>query len=153
MGIEKLFRTEVSRGEQTQLSEELLDDHFNAIKRAYDQAGLDPNAFPKPESPGVVTDAGQFQVRLMQTPEGEILGASSLAMDSEEKHINETDIFMWDGQFDRSSGRLITPDRHSLMDYRLNADGLQAITEFIEDSLAAGDFVAVEAQSKTSLPQ
>jgi hypothetical protein len=133
---------------------EILTEHFEAIEQAYIQAGLD---FDKPslqECPGLETDDGSFQVNIAKNPRnGEILGAHSLATTPEEERVNETDIFLWEGQFEQAAGRLRTPESQYLQDYQLTNRDLQKLTAYIRESAEAGQFTVVKDKHLLSLPQ
>src|SRR5438067_528838 len=98
MKLRELYTYTPNRRErQEALDEKLLKEHFESVKKAYAQAGLDITNLH--ECPGITTEEGKFQIELSATPQGEILGSHFLAHNPDKTWIKEGDIFMWNGSF------------------------------------------------------
>jgi hypothetical protein len=125
---------------------EVLNMYLQSVKRAYLQAGLDPATSDR-TCPGIKTEGGEFQVRLDQTADGEIVGSHYLLSSAEKDFVHEGDIFLYEGKCDLTEGRILTPKTNVMISGPLNTEATQILTAYINDHLAEGCFVAVDRKT------
>lgn len=154
MEIKDLYESPPRRNYDNQelIEPETLEEHFDSIKKAYEQAGLSPADSSK-LCPGLVSNDDRFQIELWMTGEGEILGSRFLLCNTDETLVNEGDIMMWNNRFEMGSGRSISPPERTIHDYHIPARSVRALSEFINEQAASGNFQPVERKSLLSLPQ
>lgn len=154
MEVKELFTpSEKSVTEQDRIPAEVLRGHIEAIEEAYSQAGLDPNDSSLRRCPGSKTNNDKFQVNLSRMPSGELIGIHTLALTTEEDHINETYIFLWEEEIESSVGVLKSPTSLYVTDYSLDATTIQRLTDYIRETTQSGGFEAVDEMQRLSLPQ
>jgi hypothetical protein len=137
--------------ESLYIDEKVLNDHFDFIKRAYEQAGLEPITSGS-ICPGFTTNGDEFQISLRQTIRGEILGSHFLFCSSNEDNVTEGDILISDGVCVTTEGRSITPESRFITEYSLNTGTFLNLNAVIEENLAAKHFKAVAWKTRLPLP-
>lgn len=156
MNIEKLLIPDMASNPEyfspVEIDSEACDRLYKAILKAYESADIYPLS-PGRLCPGLTEGDYSFQANVMMTPQGVKMGSHYLVADTSKTHVNEVDIFAFNGVLESTSGRLRHPDEKYLKDYTATTQGVNLVTEFVLDRCKNGGFEAVEESRVLALPQ
>ena len=142
----------VRTDKEVDISYEVLYAYLDSIKRTYQQAGLDP-ANSGRNCPGFKNADCEFQVKLEQTVNGEIVGSHYSFSSTETGLVQEGDIFLCEGECDLTEERILTPESSVMESSPLDTESTQWLIAYIEDNLAEGCFTAVEYKNVLTTSQ
>lgn len=155
MSIEQLLLPDTSHDLSypgPKISNHDLKEHYESILEAYFATGIDPQNKER-LCPGLTENSISFQANVSMTPNGVRMGTHYLISNADNTHVNEVDIFAWNGELETSSGRLIDPNEPYLRDYLITQSGLALVTSFIIERCETGQFKPIKEAHTLSLPQ